>query len=94
MESMPDGGTIHVSVTSSPTHVTVTIKDEGVGMDYDLLEKVGHPFFSLKQRGTGLGLMVCNRIVKQHQGELQFFSIVGEGTTVQIVLPESTIIPR
>jgi hypothetical protein len=33
MESMPDGGTIHVSVTSSPTHVTVTIKDEGVGMD-------------------------------------------------------------
>ncbi|MFC5531391.1 ATP-binding protein [Cohnella yongneupensis] len=61
--------------------------DQGVGIPEEWLGKIGEPFFSLKESGTGLGLMVCNRIVEAHKGKINIYSVVDKGTTIEIAWP-------
>lgn len=69
--------------------VVVTIRDEGLGMTREVLEKITEPFFStrLESGGTGLGLSISASIIKEHHGSLEFESAPGEGTTAVIRLP-------
>nr|WP_263327519.1 ATP-binding protein [Neobacillus sp. Marseille-Q6967] len=69
--------------------ICITIKDEGCGISKDRLEKLGEPFYSSKEKGTGLGLTVSYKIVQSHKGKIQFDSEKGVGTTVTIVLPQN-----
>lgn len=62
--------------------VRIIIKDSGVGIPEGQLYRLGEPFFTTKEHGTGLGLHVCRQIVEQHAGTMEFESRVGEGTTV------------
>jgi len=88
IESMPHGGTIDIRIERKDEGTVLTrIADQGIGIPEDRLEKIGEPFFSLKEQGTGLGLMVCRRIVLAHQGHLAIRSVVGQGTTIDIELP-------
>ncbi len=88
IESMPSGGSIEISMEKIGESMVLTrIVDQGVGIPEDRLEKIGEPFFSLKEQGTGLGLMVCRRIIEAHRGSLAIRSVVGEGTTIEIALP-------
>lgn len=88
IESMPRGGRVDISVSEDAEGRLLTrIVDQGVGIPEERLEKIGEPFFSLKESGTGLGLMVCLRIVEAHKGKLHIESVVGEGTTIEIALP-------
>ncbi|MFC5470067.1 PAS domain S-box protein [Cohnella suwonensis] len=88
IEAMPNGGQIEVVVSMDPDGNAITrISDEGVGIPQDRLERIGEPFFSLKESGTGLGLMVCHRIIEAHRGQLVISSIVNVGTTLEILLP-------
>gem|GEM_PF-4473462 len=50
------------------------------------LSKIGQPFFTTKEKGTGLGLMVCQKIIQNHDGKLTIASKENEGTTLHIVL--------
>lgn len=67
--------------------VKVLIKDSGVGIAKEDLEKVFEPFFTTKAKGTGLGLAVCQQIVHLHGGSIHIKSEKGKGTAVAIILP-------
>ncbi|APG27773.1 hypothetical protein A7E78_07945 [Syntrophotalea acetylenivorans] len=65
------------------------VRDEGKGIDPKVLPHIAEPFFTTKRQngGTGLGLSVSARIVREHGGKLDFFSLPGQGTTVRLALP-------
>ncbi|MDQ0971905.1 PAS domain S-box-containing protein [Neobacillus niacini] len=65
----------------------ITIQDQGCGISKELLQKIGEPFYSSKEKGTGLGLTVSYKIVQSHKGNIIFESEIGHGTTVNITLP-------
>lgn len=88
IEVMPNGGkvTVHVDKTKEDW-VCISISDEGTGIPEDKLEYIGRPFYTTKERGTGLGLMVSYKIVEEHGGKIDIESEVGVGTTFKIYLP-------
>ncbi|WP_238551001.1 ATP-binding protein [Brevibacillus thermoruber] len=94
MEAMPHGGTLTVDVSAEGTaEVVVRIIDEGDGIPEEMIPKLGEPFYSTKEQGTGLGLMVSHKIIREHRGSIAIHSTVGKGTTVEIRLPMSDFCP-
>lgn len=92
MQALPDkecGIYISTHYNKKTDSVVVTIKDEGVGMTDDIIERITEPFFTTKldSGGTGLGLSVSYAIIDNHNGSMKFKSIEGQGTTVVIRLP-------
>ncbi|WP_050180032.1 ATP-binding protein [Domibacillus robiginosus] len=87
IEAMENGGVIRTSAHLNGDKVEIIIKDEGKGMPESVLKKLGEPFYSTKEDGTGLGLMVCFNIVEQYEGTIRVESKVGEGTIFTIELP-------
>lgn len=87
MESMPNGGEIFVQVKQIDDKVCIRVKDQGEGIPKDQLLKIGQPFYTTKETGTGLGLMVSQRIILNHKGSMRIESDVGKGTTVEITIP-------
>ncbi len=88
MEAMPEGGTITIELhyAQSDDRVVIRIIDQGRGISEDDMPHLGEPFFSSKQSGNGLGLMVSQRIIANHKGTLNISSKLGEGTCVEIRL--------
>lgn len=94
IEAMPGGGNVRITVCSvNNNKVGINIMDQGLGIPEDGLNRLGEPFYSAKENGTGLGLVICHRIVEAHQGVLSFESKLNQGTTVKIVLPVSSSAP-
>ncbi|WP_078381309.1 PAS domain-containing sensor histidine kinase [Sutcliffiella halmapala] len=88
IEVMPKGGTISVILQQFETNMLlISIKDEGTGIPEDKIKKLGEPFYTTKDRGTGLGLMVSYKIVEEHNGIIEVESELGKGTTFHIKLP-------
>lgn len=88
MEAMPDGGEIDVSVTKkNKAQLAIHIRDHGVGIPADRIPTLGEPFYTTKEKGTGLGLMTCYKIIESHKGQLHVTSEINQGTTVEILLP-------
>jgi PAS domain S-box-containing protein len=91
IEAMPKGGNITVEVqVTNDGMVNICIIDEGEGIEEEQIPKVGEPFFSTKENGTGLGLMVSYRIIENHGGTMRISSQLNKGTTIEIKLPIST----
>ena len=67
----------------------IQVKDEGIGIASDIIERITEPFFTTKSDigGTGLGLSISYAIIKEHNGSLEFESEPGRGTTVKVKLP-------
>ncbi|MDQ0857596.1 ATP-binding protein [Bacillus sp. V2I10] len=93
IESMPDGGTVQTAIERSEDGgIRISISDEGIGLSQERMEKLGEPFYTTKDKGTGLGLTVCYKIIREeHAGEILFESEEGRGTTVHIILPAESI---
>jgi PAS domain S-box-containing protein len=90
MEAMPSGGTVKIELhPEAPGHLVVRVIDQGCGIPQEALNRLGDPFFTNKENGTGLGIMVCKRIIADHKGTISFSSKQGLGTTVEIRLPAS-----
>lgn len=88
MEAMPDGGEITVKATTNHKQmISIQVIDEGIGIEKDKIPKLLEPFYTTKEDGTGLGLMVCQRIIEQHSGTLNITSQMNKGTTVEVCLP-------
>ncbi|TYS18770.1 PAS domain S-box protein [Rossellomorea vietnamensis] len=87
IESMEDGGDVSVGLSVENGRVEVTVTDEGCGIPKSLLGQITEPFFTTKGTGTGLGLTICNRILKEYGGELRIDSTEGQGTVFTVVFP-------
>lgn len=88
IEVMPRGGTIVVDIfMKNENELQITIIDEGSGIPEDKIKRLGEPFYTTKDRGTGLGLMVSYKIIEEHCGSVEVESKVGNGTAFHITLP-------
>ncbi|MDD9269107.1 PAS domain S-box protein [Paenibacillus sp. GCM10023248] len=88
IESMVSGGIIRIGIKHQCHEgLIISVEDQGVGISEDRLSQLGEPFFTTKTNGTGLGLMVCKRIIEGHGGKLTIESQIDQGTTVRIELP-------
>jgi two-component system, sporulation sensor kinase B len=87
IEASPFGASIMIKARVKNNYVNIDLIDSGNGMSEDELKLVGIPFYSLKSKGTGLGLMICFNIVHRYNGSLQFQSEKGKGTKATIKFP-------
>ncbi|WP_216829764.1 sensor histidine kinase [Alkalihalobacterium elongatum] len=82
-----DSGVITIEVSLSEDKLIIMVADNGPGIPADRLHKIGEPFYSTKEKGTGLGLLTSFKIIEHHKGSMQVKSKVGEGTTFIVTLP-------
>ncbi len=87
IHASPEGRTISVSVAPEDGFVVVSVRDEGEGIEEQRLESIFNPFFSTKEKGTGLGLTIASKIMQAHGGIIRVKSRVGEGATFQLCFP-------
>jgi len=87
-ESMSEGGKLTINGSQTANNMlSIIILDEGSGIPEDVQEKLFQPFFTTKDYGTGLGLMVSKKIIEDHNGQISINSNLGNGTKVEIILP-------
>jgi signal transduction histidine kinase len=84
---MPKGGDLRITTGVDGDQAYLSVSDTGVGIAEQDRDRIFRPFFSTKSGGTGLGLSVTQRIIREHGGTLSFISEPGGGTTFTIRLP-------
>ncbi len=89
MEAMPDGGKLSISISYNDSSVKIDFTDSGIGISPESLRRIFEPYHTTKARGTGLGLMIVERIVREHGGQIEVSSKEGEGTRFSITLPRA-----
>ena len=94
IQAMTRGGVLTLCTEPREDGVCVVVKDTGGGIPQDLLNRIFEPFYTTKKKGSGLGLMIVQRIVRDHGGRIQLESNVGQGTTFRIWLPLTERAPR
>jgi PAS domain S-box-containing protein len=88
MEAMHDGGEIKIIAASQyEDTIAIDVIDQGQGIPQELISKIGSPFYTTKETGTGLGMMATQQIIHSHGGTLEITSTEGQGTTIHITLP-------
>ncbi len=85
--AMPGGGRLTISVKLDGNFEIITIKDTGTGIDEEHISKIFEPYFTTKASGTGLGLTVVYKVIKEHRGDIFVASEPGKGTVFTIKLP-------
>jgi two-component system, sporulation sensor kinase A len=87
IEAMPTGGEVTIELKKhGVNHVKMIFKDNGSGMAPHVLKRIGEPFFTTKESGTGLGIMNSKQIVENHHGTVHFWSDE-KGTIIEVILP-------
>jgi signal transduction histidine kinase len=102
-DAMPSGGTLRIASGNlcvedaeadlpAGEYATVVVQDSGTGMSEEVQARLFEPFFTTKEvgKGTGLGLAQVYGFVRQSGGTVRVYSVVGEGTTITILLPRAT----
>ncbi|WP_088293263.1 ATP-binding protein [Bacillus mycoides] len=88
IESMPGGGNIQIlAYEKAGENLCISVEDQGLGIENEKIEKIGKAFYTTKENGTGLGLMITYKIIEEHQGSIAIESSMGIGTKVEIHLP-------
>jgi signal transduction histidine kinase len=86
-QAMTTGGTLSLQTGETSEGVWVSVADTGGGIPQEQINRIFEPFYTTKKRGSGLGLMIVQRIVRAHDGRIEVESRVGRGTTFRIWLP-------
>ncbi|MCX5906096.1 MAG: ATP-binding protein [Deltaproteobacteria bacterium] len=95
IDAMPEGGVLTIATrpraaaADNGRFVEVVVKDSGVGMSAEVQQKAFNPFFTTKEpgKGAGLGLAICNEIIRSHHGKLEIESQAGQGSILRVLLP-------
>ena len=87
IESMRSGGVLTIDVQKIGLYGVFKVTDTGIGMSPEEIERLGTAFYSLKEKGTGMGLMVCYQIVERMKGRIEVKSEKGVGTTFRVFIP-------
>ncbi|MEW5736455.1 MAG: ATP-binding protein [Thermodesulfobacteriota bacterium] len=87
MQAMPQGGPISIDILADGENLTVSFTDEGSGLDEQAMKRIWNPFFTTKERGTGLGLCMVKNIVEAHQGYVWIENAPVKGASVWIQIP-------
>lgn len=88
IESMPSGGEVSIQVQKKNNkRILIRFIDQGLGIPKERISKLGEPFYTTKEKGIGLGLMVSYKIIEAHQGQIDIMSEIGKGAIVDVVLP-------
>jgi len=93
-QAMTRGGTLTIQTGEAAEAVWVSVADTGGGIPEEQLNRIFEPFYTTKKKGTGLGLMIVQRIVRAHGGHIEVESQVGRGTSFRIWLPLHERKPR
>jgi signal transduction histidine kinase len=88
-EALDQGGAITLSSGADHHQVWFSVHDTGMGIPRDSLEKIFNPFFTTKEKGSGLGLAVIHKIITDHHGAVAVESTPGQGTSFTVKLPVS-----
>lgn len=94
MQAMTKGGTLTLQTGEGSDGVWVSVADTGGGIPQEQINRIFEPFFTTKKKGSGLGLMIVQRIVRAHAGRIELESRVGRGTTFRVWLPAHEPKPR
>ena len=87
IQSMTRGGTLTLQTEATPEAVWFAVADTGGGIPEEQINRIFEPFYTTKKKGTGLGLMIVQRIVREHSGRIELESRVDQGTTFRVWLP-------
>ncbi|WP_438444721.1 ATP-binding protein [Gorillibacterium sp. sgz5001074] len=87
LEAMPDGGELSITVSKRDGEALIVVTDTGCGIPDKVLARIGEPFYTTKENGNGLGIMICRSIMDNHKGSFVVTSAADVGTTVTIKLP-------
>ena len=87
IQAMPGGGVLSVQTKGEGATIVIVVKDNGMGISSENLQRVFDPYFTTKSNGTGLGLALSSKIIEEHGGSIKIFSMLNEYTEVQVVLP-------
>jgi two-component system sensor histidine kinase HydH len=87
IEATPPGGEVVAEVRAGREETAILIRDTGRGMPAETLGRIGTPFFTTRDDGTGLGVVLARSVIAQHGGSLRYLSEPGQGTTVTVTLP-------
>ncbi len=94
IQAMTNGGELNLQTGTAKDGVWVTVSDTGGGIDDEKLKRIFDPYYTTKKKGTGLGLMIVNRIVRDHNGLIDVSSHTGRGATFRIWIPLREPQPR
>ncbi len=87
LEAMPRGGNLTIETEQTSFYFIIHVKDTGCGIPDKELNKIFDPFYSTKEKHTGLGLSIAQSIIESHKGKIRITSVKNQGTTVSIILP-------
>lgn len=93
MQAMVKGGTLTVESGGNAKAVWISVADTGVGIPPEQLKHIFEPYYTTKRKGTGLGLMIVQRIMRDHGGRIELESRVGKGTVFKLCLPAPGQLP-
>jgi PAS domain S-box-containing protein len=94
MQAMTRGGTLTLQTAEGSDGVWLNVADTGGGIPQEQINRIFEPFYTTKKKGSGLGLMIVQRIVRAHGGRIELESQVGRGTTFRVWLPLHERKPR
>jgi signal transduction histidine kinase len=86
-QAMPQGGKIHISLSQLKKQVRLDLRDTGGGIPQADLAKIFEPFYTTKEKGSGLGLAMVDKIIADHRGQISVYSQPNQGTTFSLFLP-------
>ncbi|MCL2834814.1 MAG: ATP-binding protein [Treponema sp.] len=85
--AMPDGGKLFIKTETNDSDICIIVADTGTGIPEENLVKIFEPYYTTKETGTGLGLTLVFKIIREHNGEINVHSVMGEGTVFIITMP-------
>jgi len=94
LEAMPDGGTLTLRAARSDSYVRIDVEDTGRGIPVDLQDKIFSPFFTTKNKGSGLGLAMTRKVIEEMGGKVSFESAEGKGSRVSLFVPVALAVEK